>query len=87
MNQQTITMKKILLLIISLFVGLINNAQEKNGTVYIHHPSIENTKKLWSAFEKGDKAASGALLADSMVAIYNGSEDSQKKENYLKSLD
>ena len=64
-----------------------NLVQEKNGTVYIKHPAIEKTKKLWSAFEKGDKAAFGAFLADSMVAIYNGSVDLQKKENYLKSLD
>jgi hypothetical protein len=80
-------MKKILLLIISIFAGLLSYAQEKNGTVYIQHPAIEKTKKLWSAFEKGDKAAVGAFLADSMVAIYNGSVDSQKRENYLKSLD
>ena len=64
-----------------------NLAEEKNGTVYIKHPAIEKTKMLWSAFEKGDKAAFSAFLADSMVAIYNGSEDLQKKEDYLKSLD
>jgi ketosteroid isomerase-like protein len=64
-----------------------NLTEEKNGTVYIKHPAIDKTKMLWSAFEKGDKAALGVLLADSMVAIYNGSVDSQKKENFLKSLD
>jgi ketosteroid isomerase-like protein len=64
-----------------------NIAEEKNGTVYVQHPAIEKTKMLWSAFEKGDKAAFGAFLADSMIAIYNGSTDFQKKENYLKSLD
>lgn len=80
-------MKKIILLVLSIFVVVLNYAQEKNGTVYNKHPAIEVTKKLWSAFEKGDKAAYGALLADSMVAIYNGSMDSQKKENHLKSLD
>ena len=80
-------MKKILLLAISFFVVLLINAQEKNGTVYIKHPAIDKTKNLWSAFEKGDKAAFGAFLADSMVAIYNGSSDFQKKEDYLKSLD
>jgi ketosteroid isomerase-like protein len=80
-------MKKILLLTISFFIVLLNYGQEKNGTVYIKHPAIEKTKMLWSAFEKGDKAAFGAFLADSMVAIYNGSTDFQKKEDYLKSLD
>jgi len=80
-------MKKILLLAISFFVVLLIDAQEKNGTVYIKHPAIDKTKNLWSAFEKGDKAAFGAFLADSMVAIYNGSADFQKKEDYLKSLD
>lgn len=80
-------MKKILFLIIPMFVGLTIIAQEKNGTVYNQHPSIETTKKLWAAFEKGDKAAFGAFLADSMVAIYNGSRDSQKKEDFLNSLD
>ena len=80
-------MKKILLLTVSVFIVLINYAQEKNGTVYIKHPAIDKTKKLWATFEKGDKAAFGAFLADSMVAYYNGSEDSQKKENFVKSLD
>ena len=80
-------MKKILLLTISFFVALLSYGQEKNGTVYIKHPAIEKTKNLWSAFEKGDKAAISAFLADSMVAIYNGSTDVQKKEDYLKTLD
>ena len=80
-------MKRILVLIISIFVVLPGYAQEKNGTVYVQHPSIGTTKKLWAAFAKGDKAACEALLADSMVAIYNGSENSQKKKDYLKSLD
>jgi hypothetical protein len=80
-------MKKILLLTILLFVVLLNYAQEKNGTVYVQHPAIEKTKNLWSAFVKGDKAAFGSFLADTMVAIYNGSSDFQKKENYVKSLD
>ena len=80
-------MKKIFLLIISVFFGLINNAQEKNGTVFIKHSAIETTKKLWSAFEKGDKAAYAGFLADSMVVIYNGNPDVQKKEEHLKDLD
>jgi hypothetical protein len=80
-------MKKILLLIISIYIGLISYAQEKNGIVYVQHPAIEKTKKLWSAFEKGDKSAYGSLLADSMVLTFNGSRDFLKKENYLKSLD
>ena len=80
-------MRKLVILTIAVFLGLVNYAQEKNGTVYDKHPAIEKTKMLWSAFEKGDKAAFGAFLADSMVAIYNGSENPQKKEDYLKSLD
>jgi len=80
-------MKKILLLTISFFVVLLSYGQEKNGTVYIKHPAIETTKKFLSAFEKGDKATISAVLADSMVVIYNGSTDFQKKEDYLKSLD
>jgi ketosteroid isomerase-like protein len=64
-----------------------NTAEEKNGTVYDKHPAIEKTKNLWSAFEKGDKTAFSSFLADTMVAIYNGSSDFQKKEYYVKSLD
>lgn len=64
-----------------------NPGEEKNGTVYIKHPAIEKTKMLWSAFEKGDKLAYGALLADTMVAIYNGSTEVQKKVDYLKTTD
>lgn len=70
-----------------MFVELVSYAQENNGTVYSKHPAIDKTKKLWAAFEKGDKVAFGAFLADSMVAIKNGSETPQKKEDYLKSLD
>jgi len=80
-------MKKILFLIIPVFLGLISSAQEKNGAVYNQHPSIETTKKLWAAFVKGDKAAVGTFLADSMVAFYNGNWEPQKKDNFLKSLD
>lgn len=80
-------MKKTLILNLVMFVGLVSFAQENNGTVYSKHPAIEKTKKLWAAFEKGDKAALGAFLADSMVAIRNGSETPQKKEDYLKGLD
>jgi len=80
-------MKKILLLIISVYLGLISYAQEKNGTVFIQHPAIEKTKKLWTAFEKGDKTVYSAFLADSMVLTFNGSSDFLKKEAYLKSLD
>jgi ketosteroid isomerase-like protein len=65
----------------------MNNAQEKNGTVYNQHPAIETTKKFWAAFAKGDKVAVGTFLADSMVAFYNGNWEPQKKENFLKSLD
>ena len=86
-NLKQINMKKILFLIIPMFCGLINIAQEKNGTVFIQHPAIENTKKLWSAFEKGDKTTFGSFFADSLVVIYNGSRDTQKKEDFLNSLD
>jgi hypothetical protein len=80
-------MKKNLLLSIAMIVGLLSYAQENNGTVYSKHPAIDKTKKLWSAFEKGDKATFSALLADTMVAFYNGSETPVKKEDYLKSFD
>jgi ketosteroid isomerase-like protein len=80
-------MKKILLLIIPMFIGLIGATQEKNGTVYNQHPAIDNIKKFWSAFEKGDKATFGSYLADSLVVIYNGSRDVQNKADFLKGLD
>jgi hypothetical protein len=80
-------MQKFLIFSIAMFIGLATFAQENNGTVYSKHPAIEKTKKLWAAFEKGDKAGFGTFLADSMVAIYNGSETPQKREAYLNSLD
>jgi hypothetical protein len=87
MIKKPMRMKKKLLLIITMFTGLVLYAQENNGTVYSKHPAIETTKKLWAAFEKGDKVAVGALLADSMVVIYNSGETPQKREDYLKSID
>ena len=72
-------MKKILFLIIAMVVGLANYAQQNNGTVYSQHPAIEKTKKLWAAFKEGDKVVFGALLADTIVAIYNRSETPQKR--------
>jgi ketosteroid isomerase-like protein len=68
-------------------VGLIGHSQEKNGIVYDKHPAIDKTKMLWAAFEKGDKTAFGAFLADSMIAIYNGSENPVKRDEYLKNID
>jgi ketosteroid isomerase-like protein len=70
-----------------MFAGLVIFAQEYNGTVYSKHPAIETTKKFWAAFEKGEKAAFTAFLADSMTANYNGSETNQKREAYLKTFD
>ena len=80
-------MKKVLLLIIALFVGLLIYAQENNGTVYNKHPAIDKTKKFWAAFEKGDKAAFSAFLADSMVAFDNGNATPMKREYFLKNMD
>ncbi len=71
----------------AVFIGLSTYAQEKNGTVYSKHSAIDQTKKFWTSFEKGDKAAFGAFLADSMVVIYNGGENPQKKADYLNSID
>ncbi|MBK6285389.1 MAG: nuclear transport factor 2 family protein [Draconibacterium sp.] len=78
--------EKILLLIIPIFLVLTNNAQEKSGTVYIQHPAIETTRKLWSAFEKGDITAVGDFFADSLVVIFDGSPNIQGKGYYLNSL-
>jgi hypothetical protein len=80
-------MNKYLLILTFVLTGMLTHAQEKNGTVFIQHPSIEKTKKLWSAFEKGDKVACEALLADTMIAIYNGNRTPQKKAAYIKGFD
>ena len=80
-------MKNVLTLALVLLISLGLKAQEKNGTVFNKHPAIDNTKKFLAAFEKGDKEALGAFLADSMVAIYNGSGKPQNREFYLKTLD
>lgn len=80
-------MKKILVILTFILTGVLANAQEKNGTVFIQHPSIEKTKQLWAAFEKGDKAACEALLADTMIAIYNGNRNPQKRAAYIKGFD
>lgn len=80
-------MKKFLVLIIFIFAGLLMNAQEeKNGTVYIKHPSIEKTKQLWNAILTGDKAAAGALLADSLRVSRNGSENLLHKDDLLNGM-
>jgi ketosteroid isomerase-like protein len=80
-------MKKVLLLIIAIFLGLLSYAQENNGTVYSKHPAIDKTKKFWAAFEKGDKVAFSAFLADTMVAYGNGNTTPIKRENFLKMMD
>ena len=49
-----------------------------NGTVFIEHPLLEKVNTLWEAFEKGDKDAYAALLADKMVGIFNGNTDNRQ---------
>ncbi len=81
-------MRKILVLTALILFGITSFAQKENGTVFIEHPLIDKTQELWKAFESGDKDAYAAMLADSMVAIYNGNtENPQKKEATVSRLD
>lgn len=74
-------MKKNLVLAVLILFGITSFAQKENGTVFIEHPLIEKTQELWKAFASGDKDSYAAMLADSMVAIYNGNtENPQKKD-------
>jgi ketosteroid isomerase-like protein len=80
-------MKKNLILTALILLGISCFAQKKNGTVFIEHPLIEKTLELWKAFENGDKDAYAAMLADSMVAIYNGNSDNpQTRENNINGV-
>ncbi len=81
-------MKRFLILSVLILSGIIGFAQKKNGTVYIEHPLIAKTQALWNAFEKGDKDAYAAFLADKMVGIFNGNtENPQERENNINSMD
>ncbi|MEZ5103146.1 MAG: nuclear transport factor 2 family protein [Draconibacterium sp.] len=81
-------MKKIFLLSAFLFTVFSGFTQKQNGTVFIEHPLLEKVNTLWEAFEKGDKDAYAALLADKMVGIFNGNTDNrQTRENNINSVD
>jgi len=67
-------MKRIVgILMLSLIVS-IAFSQEKNGTVYSKHESIEKTQALWKAFAAGDVQTYRSYFADTIGYIRNNNE-------------
>jgi len=73
-------MKKLVILFVLFSLGLVTNAQEKNGTVFIEHPALEKVDQLWRAFEQGDQRTFAGLLADSVWVISNGDRNLRTRE-------
>jgi ketosteroid isomerase-like protein len=73
-------MRKLTIFFVLFFLGLMTNAQEKSGTVFIEHPVLEKVNQLWNAFEQGDQSAFGNLLADSVWVITNGNRSLRTRE-------
>ena len=75
--------KGLWLTVIVLFSVFVTYAQKQNGKVFIEHPEIEKTTKLWQAIVDGDKEAYVTLFSDSAIFIYNGSRDFEKLEEHI----
>lgn len=73
-------MKKIIFLVILLTVGVLSNAQKKNGTVYSEHPTIETTKAVMKALQDGDENGFVSFFADSVYVVSNGKGQKRSKE-------
>ena len=57
-------MKKLLTIVIMLFVGVSFSQKKANGKIYIEHPALEIVKKFDKAFVKGDLETIKSLVAD-----------------------
>ena len=75
--------KGLLLTVVVLFYVLGTYAQKGNGKVFIEHPDIDKTTKLWQSIVDGDKETYASLFSDSAIFIYNGSRNFETLENHL----
>lgn len=57
---------------ILIFLGTMLSAQTKNGTVYSEHETIDKTRDMWKAFQKGDADTFVSFFADSVYRFVNG---------------
>lgn len=80
-------MKKFTFLMFFFLVWGSSHAQKKNGTVFIEHPAMEKVNMLWQAFEQGDQAAYGNLLADTVMVFFNGNRTLRTREAEIKNLE
>ena len=69
-------MRKItVIFILLLVVGATSFSQEKSGTIYSKHESIDITKELWKAFVNGDEETYRSFFADSAYMLMNGNPE------------
>lgn len=60
------------LFILLLFIGANSFSQQKSGTIFSEHESIDKTKALWEAFVNGDEEKYRSFFADSAYLVQNG---------------
>lgn len=80
-------MKKITFFLLLFFLGVQLSAQTKNGTVYSEHETIEKTRTMWAAFEKGDANEFVSFFADSVYRFVNGKMQHIPKEKFKGIVD
>ncbi|HKJ42786.1 MAG TPA: hypothetical protein VKA27_11880 [Sunxiuqinia sp.] len=81
-------MKKLTILMVLVFIGLLTFGQEKkNGTVYIEHPVFQKVNAFWAALTSDNKDAMSNLIADSVMVSLNGNHQKNTKAEFLKGLD
>ena len=64
-------MKRIAVFLVLSFAVITSYGQEKNGTVYNEHPSIEKTRQAWKAFVTGNVDTYRSYFADTIRLIRN----------------
>ncbi|TFG75063.1 MAG: nuclear transport factor 2 family protein [Flavobacteriales bacterium] len=83
-------MKKFVLPMVLFICAIATSQKEKNGTIYIKHPTIDMTNEMLAAYVAGDAYKVATFLADDFKA-YNGNSTNKDntgrtKEEYLEGI-
>ncbi|MFI1743167.1 nuclear transport factor 2 family protein [Thalassobellus sediminis] len=81
-------MKKHVIIVMMLFVGVMYSQKKKNGTVYIEHPAIDVVEAMQQADVEGNVEKVASFLSDDFKSVSgttrNKNAKGNDKESFLK---